>query len=751
MHRMSLALAALWALLLPSGAEAQVQSPQSPKPPFAPTSPVRFLVQGTVRDLASDAAGRLLYVSAQKEVGRFDPGHGVTVLANAATGPFPNELRGVAATPAGDVAVVDIDGHVRVLFGGTAPAVQVYSDVFMIGDATDLIVDARGSFLIASATPSSGQRGVNWVSSDGTRWSYYLVRHQPVQLAAEPTTGGIVIADQASGGNLQLVQPGPYRRTVGIDTTTHPGFTSNLDDGDMAFDSQGTLFWISGGKVYRTVQSGTTLFASGYEQLRGIAIARSSLAANGWSLYLAEGSNPTRIREIPGSMPPASPIAADQGAVPSKGIRVPVTLGFQAFELTVDHFNRLVLGGSLWSSTHYVKRITLTGTPSIATVATSANGLSGIVEGLCVDVDNSILALTRAGTIHRITEGPLTITTLFTDPFDQISAGKDLAQDVNGALYVATREAWDFGKVMRVSGGTATLLKTTEETRGLAANPAGGMYVSQWHNSGFHGTVDLLHFGDNSLETLPGFITMNYTNDFVWGDGDICVDANGSIYTVSEDDWSLVRYDPAADAFVRFGSSYLNHPSGLVIAPSTAGSGSTTGWSLYVAEFDNVWEKPGVPPPASTLVDSSLGFRVGRSVAAAPNPTFGKPRVIAAAANGTGALVGTAEGWVLEVDPHGGAVQPLAGPESGLVGEIAGLWTAPGGRRVLALTTAGDAYALSASGVRRLELAPERLATALERAVGTPRRAVRLLDPRTGSGTWFALDGWVVWRVADER
>jgi hypothetical protein len=38
----------------------------------------------------------------------------------------------------------------------------------MMADATDLIVDARGSFLIASATPSSGQRAINWVSADGS-------------------------------------------------------------------------------------------------------------------------------------------------------------------------------------------------------------------------------------------------------------------------------------------------------------------------------------------------------------------------------------------------------------------------------------------------------------------------------------------------------------------------------------------------------------------------------------------------------
>jgi hypothetical protein len=46
------------------------------------------------------------------------------------------------------------------------------------------------------------------------------------------------------------------------------------------------------------------------------------------------------------------------------------------------------------------------------------------------------------------------------------------------------------------------------------------------------------------MEHQPAFSAINYTNDYVWGDGDLCVDANGSVYSLSEDDWSLVRYDP---------------------------------------------------------------------------------------------------------------------------------------------------------------------------------------------------------------
>lgn len=748
---------------------ANAQSPQSPglqpSPGAGSTQPVDVTVKldtthripGTVKDLSRDAAGRILYCTFERDVGRIVPGkQAITLLATAANSPFESQLRAVAATPAGDVAVVDAFGHVYRLPAGVGPAVKVYSDLYMISDATDLIVDARGSFLVASATPSSGQRAVNWIQPDGQRWGYYLVKHQPAQLVHDPLTGGIVIADTTAGGNLQLVAAGnAYRTTSALDASTHPGISSFQDDGDLAAEADGDLYWIAGGSVYKHTRAtgATTLFASGYGQLRGVVIAASNgwlPSATGWSLYLAEGENPTRLREIPGVDAPGGLIANDQGAVPGKGTKVNVLFGFQVYDLAADNAGRLLVGGSQFGSNHFVKRVTLTGTPSIALVANSASGLSGIVEGLCVAPDDSIYALTRPGAIQRITEAPLTITTIFSDPANQITAGKDLALDVNGTLYAATRESWDFGKILSISGGGASLVRTTEETRGLAANPAGGLLFSQWHNTGFHGTVDLHHFSDGSLEVLPGFAGMNYTNDFVWGDGDICVDALGAIYTISEDDWSLIRYDPDQDGFVRFGSGYLNHPSGLAIAPSTAGSGSVTGWSLYVSEFDNLWEKPSVQAPASTLVDSSFALRVGRTLAAAPRPEFGRPRVLAPAPGGSGVLIGTATGSALVVDPASGAVELLAGPEQGLRGAIAALVPAPRGRRVLALTEAGEVFALQPGRARRLTLDPEVVAAALARALAAPQRTLTLRDPFTRLEATFVLDGWVLWRVTAE-
>jgi hypothetical protein len=244
---------------------------------------------------------------------------------------------------------------------------------------------------------------------------------------------------------------------------------------------------------------------------------------------------------------------------------------------------------------------------------------------------------------------------------------------------------------------------------------------------------------------------MNYSNFYGWGDGDVCVDANGSIYTISEDDWSLIRYDPAEDAFVRFGSGYLNHPSGLAIAPSTAGSGSTTGWSLYVSEWDFLWEKPSVQPPASVLVDASLGISVGRSLAGAPNPTYGKPRVLVPGPRGAGGLIGTAAGWVLAFDPASGEVRPVAGPDEGLRGDIVVLSAAPDGRRMLVLNRDGELFALTRGRARTIPIDPDDAERLVERGLACPARTLSVRDPLTGQEDWFALDGWVVWHVQDQR
>lgn len=653
------------------------------------------VVPGTVVDLAPEPAGSLLYCTAEGTVGRIVPWGPDQVLATAQSGPFPHPLRAVARTPAGDVAVLDEAGHVRVLAGGVAPAVQVYSDLYMIGDATDLIVDARGSFLIASATPSNGQRAINWISADGQDWAYWLVKHQPVQLAHDALTGGLLICDSAGGGAVHLSLAGSVvHATTPLDTTTQPGPSAAADDGDLAVELDGDVWWIAGAQVYKRERAaGTTaqvLTAAG--PLRGVAIGRSTPAVpgGGWSLYVAQGQGPSVVRELFAVDAPAPAIALDQGPVPDRGLPVDVNFGFQVFDLAADNQGRLLVGGTLWGGTQFVARITLSPVPSIATLASSADGLLAPVEGLAVAPDDSIYVLARTGAIQRLSEGPLSLQTVFSDALNEIGTAKDLALDVDGTLYVASREGWDVGRVSAVSGGSATLLTATEEARGLAANPAGGMYVSQWRGTGFEGTVDLLHFAGNTFEALPGFAGINYANGGDWGDGDVCVAADGSVYTISEDDWSLVRYDAALDGLERIGSGFLHRPSGLAIAPSTAGSGSTTGWSLFASEWDHLWEFPHSPPPASTLVDAALGVGLARTPVAGWHPSLGRPRAIAPGPVSGTLIVSDEAGRLRELDPARGSV-------------------------------------------RELGLAP--------RAPGAgPRRA--LVD-----GTWYVLDGWLVWRV----
>jgi hypothetical protein len=736
---------------------APVASAQQTAPSGAPqktvetgTVDVLAEIPGQVHDLTRDSLGRILYCTLD-EVGRIDPETGeVTVLASPANAWFPVPLRALAETPGGDIAVLDRDGHIRVLVGGLAPALIRYTDHYMIQDATDLIVDARGNFLVASATPSYGQRGMNWIANGGQRWGYYLVAHEPVQLAADPLTGNVLISGQGAGGALYLVDSNDlHRPTSPLDTVTRPGVSSTLDDGHVAVESDGDIWWAASGKLcFGSRKDGQTrVVREGFGVLRGAVIAPASgnlWAASGYSLYLAEGQNPTVIREVPGVGEPCPMIAVDQGEVPDRGLLVPVTLNMQCFELTADNAGNLLLGGALWGSPAYLKRVTLGSNPGITTVATSADGLAGLVEGVAVAPDDSIYTLSRTGVVQHITEGPLSVTTIFSDAGQEITTGKDLVLDVNGDLYVGTREYWGMGKVLEISGGAATLLTTTAESRGLAAGLTGGMYVTQWNNVAFHGTIDRLRLSDLILEPQPGFIGMNYTNDAVWADGDIAVDVNGSIYTVSEDDWSLVRYDPAFDGYVRLGSSYLNHPSGLAIAPSRPGSGSTTGWSLYVSEFDYIWEKPSVPAPASTLVDASLGLVAGgRHVAGSVNPRFGRPRTMALAQDGTTLLVATSKSHVIAIDPATGAVLDLAGPESGLRGDLVALTRLPGSGRVLVANRDLELFEVRPGRAARLGVDPTRVAPVVERFLESPRRTQRI-----GTGAQrrtYVLEGWVVW------
>jgi hypothetical protein len=734
-------------------APQQSAAAPSPGPGIVSWAQSLRLVPGMVRDLTRDSAGRILYCTAEREVGRIGPGPFREVLAQAAS--FPNELRAVAESGA-DVVLIDVLGHVHRLPGGAAPPVLVYQDQYMILDPTDLIVDGRGSFLIASSTPTSGTRAMNWIAGDGIDWGYYRVGYQPLALAHDPLTGGILMSDASGSGTLRLVEPGsPIRSLTLLDATTQPGIGSAQGDGDMAVTADGDVYWAGGGNVWlhRRATGTTTLRARGFQQLRGIVIAAASLTATHgqpWSLYVAEGASPTRIHELEAAPAPASLVASDQGDPPGKGRQVPVAFGCQCLDITLDQGGRLLLGGTTFVSGEFLKRITTFGTPSIATVASSTDGLLGPVEGVVLAPDHSIYTLAHDGSIQHVTTMPLSVTTVFTDPSNLVVAGKDLAMDVDGSFYVASRDTTDLGSILKVSGGSATLLLVTEETRGLAARPQGGMYFSQWRFHGFAGTVDLLRFNGPDVDTLPGFAALNYSNDDARGDGEIVVDVDGNVYTISEDDWSLVRYHASLGGIERIGGGYLGHPAGLAIALSTAGSGSATGWSLYVAESFSLWEHPGCPPPASPWVDASLGLTAERSLAGAPHPRYGRPSALAPAPHPDGLLIGTEGGWLLTLDTRTGGVQPVAGPEQGLRGELVAIGSSSDGRRPFVVNTDGEAFDCLGTRPHALTTLSEPTAALLARVRAEPQRTALLREHATGRTRYFVLDGWAVWRVADE-
>lgn len=665
---------------LSSPPSAGVAGQDAPPPP-AGALPQDLLatVSGTVVDLTVADNGDLIYCTREREVGRITTGGVVTVLATAATGPFPYNLAAVIEDLGGNIAVIDSLGDIYRLNGGAAPAVLAYDDPWMMGNPTDMIVDENGSFLVASESPTSGTRALNWVSYDGSRWGYYLIEHSPLQLAVDPTSSDLLLADTAGGGALRLVESdyGPHPTTP-LDTTTHPGFTVANDDGDMAVENDGDVFFVAGGTVYwHDLSSAFTLnYASGYNQLRGITIAASSgnvPSPSGWSVYVAEGGSPTNIRELGGVNPPGSVRHPNLGWVPGTGWNQLIFNGIQVHELATDRNGHLLIGGDLWGGQPSLRRVEL---PSFAvtTIASEANGLTSCVEGIAVDPNGLIYALTRDGQIHSIRENPFLITTVFADPLNQITAGKDLVYARNKKLYVADRDGWGTGEVLEVdiATGTAVTLTSAREARGLAADPTrAGLIVAEWVNGGFAGEVGRLDPTTGAITPIPGLSGLNYTNDSVWGDGDLALNAKGSIYSFSEDDWTLAQYEEWRGGFARIGSGYLSHPSGVTIAPSTPDASNTTGWSLYVSEYDHLYELRNHPAPAPTIFDPDSP-PVGRYLGSI-SPEHGRPRAMITDPSGGGLLISTSAGKLLRIDDSSGTVIVRADASEGLAGDLVGL------------------------------------------------------------------------------
>lgn len=618
-------------------------------------------VPGTVKDLSVASNGDLLYVTAEGEVGRITPGGSTTVLATAGTTGIVQELRAVLETPGGDICVLGDFGDIFTIEGDMS-ADLLYEDVYLIDDTTDFVVDAGGNFLIASATPSNMRRGINWVSADGNRWAYYMVRHvpirrMPIQLAVDPITGDLLMTDAQGSGALRFVDVHNDVHPIGdLDTLTLPSYSIPDDDGDMAVQADGEVMSIADGTVYITTRGTgiSTPLASGFAQLRGIAIAASSgslASPSGWSAYVAEGSNPTTITEIPDVGAPASLVLADQGTVPNQGVFHMFFGGLRCYEISTDNNGNLLVGGDNFGpGTEQIRRIAL---PSLqmTLVANGPNGLSSRIEGLAQDPSNDLIyALTTFGKVHAIHEtgGTPIVTTRFDNLGGEITRAKDLVLDRSGALYVADREFWGGGEVRKIRpNGTSTTLVTTQETRGLAAHPSErGLYMAEWVDTGFEGKVTLWDFDTETKSDLPNFEGMNYTNADSWGDGDICVDVEGNVYTISEDDWALHKWNASNPLGTeRIGSMYLGHPTGVTIAASVAAS--STGWSLWVTDLDRLWEIPNVPAPASTFVDSTAPPSGG--LTGWLSPADGQPASMLPSTSAGDMVVATSDGKLVEL------------------------------------------------------------------------------------------------------
>ena len=674
----------LGALLLLAGSAAGM--PQSGTP--------LATVSGRVSDLALDSSGELLYCTLDRHVGRVALDGQTTLIADSLSGPIPASLRALVETPGGDIAIIDENGDIHSLPGGAPPLQPVYQTYFMIASPSDLLVDANGTYLVASKSPSTGVRALNWVSADGDDWAYYLIAHQPLGLCADPLGPELVLSDAAAGGALRLVDPTDASHpTSPLETSFLPGYSAAALDGKLAAESDGDLLSIANGSLlhYSRATGVTSVLDSGYTELRGLAIAASSgnvPSSTGFSAYLAADGGPTTIYEVPDVGAPAPVIAPSLGKVPDKGQLLLFFGDLRCYEVAADLEGDLLLGGDLFGSNPSVRRIDLDSLV-ISTVAGPAEGIPSKIEGIALDPrDGTIWAADLNGGVHEIMEGsPVTVTTLFDDPQAHIVRAKDLALDRQGNLYIAdATNTFCCGDIELVdAAGNGSTLIATQDTRGLTPDALSGrLLVSEWVGPGFQSSIGRLDPSVPSIAPIPGFVGMNYTNANTWGDGDSVQDVEGNIYTVSEDDFAVYRFETSTGKLSIFGSGYKNRLSGAAIAPSRASSGSATGWSLYVTEFDFLWELPGVPAPAPGIFDREAP-PVGRLVGwFSPEHT---PLAMVPDPAGGGFLVSTAEGLVLRIDRDSGALVELAGAAQGLVGELSGLAARPTGEVVVATST----------------------------------------------------------------
>jgi sugar lactone lactonase YvrE len=551
-----------------------------------------------VRQPGPGGSNTVNYVTSTGEVGRIDSTNNRTVLL--AAGALPGPAVALYPTPSGNELVLLLEGGDlwRLPANGGTPT-QVYADQFAYIQASDLVIDQAGSHWFASRTISPGTRSVALVSANGQEWGYFTTFGQPVGLCPDPLGSRLLRSDQNGGlRTVEAIDLAPVETQIG----PGPNVSPTTLDGDLVAEADGDLFIASGSQVirYNRLANSTSVFQTLPSTVRGLAITGSG-SSN--SLWVAHGQDPSTVRVLAPCDPAAGLHPPAFHTPPTRGVQRLFFAGFNCFEMTAEGLDRLWLGGDNFGSNQTIRRTDVNNFV-LTTVASGQTGLEGRVEGLSFDGDGQLFALTSSGAVQQINTQTGAATTLFSDPLSQIVRGKDLSIGRQGQRYAAVYTAFDQGYIGLIQGGSVQNLLSAQEPRGVIGDPfRGQLLYSEWINQGFAGAVGALSLPNGAGTLIPGFSGLNITNGPDWGDGDVVVDALGRIYIPLEDEFCVRRFDPATGRIARIGSGYLNRPSGVAIARSSPGAGSSTGFSLYVSEYNRLWEIPNVPAPAPRFVD----------------------------------------------------------------------------------------------------------------------------------------------------
>ena len=447
-------------------------------------------------------------------------------------------------------------------------------------------------------------------------------------------------------------------------------------------EADGDVWFIAGNQLRFLDRSTniTSLVLTAPGPLRGVLIAPASNGF-GHSVFYSGGTGNSTLWEGPACDPPAPTFTSSFGPVPGRGTQRAFS-GMNIFDLTVDLSGNLLLAGDLWGAEQAVRRLTIPGFQN-SIIAGPADGISGKLEGAAVTPGGQIVAVTSDGVVHTVNEGPggTVVSTTFTDPNNVIVRAKDLAIGRQGQVWIADWRGYQQGAIQRVdANGQITTLHTNLESRGLAPDPfSAELLLTEWIGEGFEGRVQSLNALTAQTETVPSMDELNISNGGVWADGDLLVDARGDTYVACEDEFSILRHDREHDVKVRVSSGYLNRPAGLALAPASDPAASATGWSLYVAERNFIWEIDDALPPGPGGLDPfapPAGSLLGWA-----RPEHGNPTDVIRDPASSDLLAVTDAGYLLRYPL--GSVEPasvLRGPADGLPVSLTSITATPDGR-----------------------------------------------------------------------